>query len=140
MLNTKPRVKLLKYQTKYLPTELVKLAKEQATSDFCATTHAGQIEQHLPFLPSGYEYSINSGVLLKVKNVEPHRDFDVGFDCKWTGGCFGVLSTTKQTYIQVGNEHLELQKGDWILFDDDILHSLQSAVTIYGLAVQVGTK
>lgn len=136
-----PRIELAKFKENWAPKELVALARQSADDSFTAGISCGAIKGYLPKLPPGFFYSENSGVLLKVKNVSPHDDSPVGDLVEsWRGSTFCVLTDPgPNCYLQVGLEHLKLQKGDWVMFDDRILHSLQSTKTLLGLSIQLGS-
>ena len=130
------------FQENYLPKDLVKHAKKRADGSFCCPLHEDDYEFGLlPKLPTGLIYSGHSGMMLKLRNCEPHTDFQVGEDVegyRYVGTSFGLLYG--KGIIQVADYYTKLSAGDWILFDDTKLHSVQSDKTWVGVSVQVLQK
>lgn len=126
----------------YLPKELVKHAKKHADNSFCCPLHQDDYEfRLLPKLPEGLIYSGYSGMLLKLRNCEPHTDFQVGEDEEgyvYVGACFGLLQG--KAVLQVSDYCIKMQAGDWVLFDDTKLHSVQADRLWIGTSVQVLRK
>lgn len=131
-----------KFQQNYLPRDLVKYAKQHADDSFCSALHQDNYEFGLlPKLSEGFIYSGYSGVLLKLRNCEPHTDFQVGEDVegyKYVGTCFGLLQG--KAVLQVSDSWVKMQAGDWALFDDTKLHSVQADGLWIGTSVQVLRK
>lgn len=119
---------------KELLLEVKKTANPEFTSALSEEMHRAP---YLPELPKGLLYSNDSGVNLKVKNVQPHKDFSVG-SLKSNFSLFGVLSDPgPDAYLQVNSVYTPIRKGYWYLFNDRLLHSVQSTRTFFCVAVQV---
>lgn len=131
-----------KFQRGYLPKDLVQNVKKHANDSFTCPLHQDDYEfELLPKLPDGLIYSGYSGVMLKLRNCEPHTDFYVGENVagyQYVGTSFGLVHG--KGIIQVANDYMHLAAGDWILFDDTKLHSVQSDKTWVGVSVQVLQK
>ena len=129
-------------KSEYLPKDLVKHAKQHADDSFCCPLHQDDYEFGLlPKLPEGLIYSGRSGMLLKLRNCEPHTDFQVGEDEEgyvYVGACFGLLQG--KAVLQVNDSWIKMQAGDWVLFDDTKLHSVQADRLWIGTSVQVLRK
>ena len=129
-------------KSEYLPKDLVKHAKKHADGSFCCPLHQDDYEFGLlPVLPAGLIYCGNSGMLIKLRNCEPHTDFQVGESIdgyKYVGACFGLLQG--KAVLQVSDSWVKMQAGDWVLFDDTKLHSVQADRLWTGTSVQVLRK
>jgi hypothetical protein len=87
------------------------------------------------------EYEINntSGIGLKLKHVEPHEDY-------WTGcgnprkhvAIFWLIECPHgaRFQIHIGRQKHRMTQGDFIIFDDRIMHSVYSEKTWIGCAYQ----
>ena len=131
-----------KFQQNYLPKDLVKHAKKHADGSFCCPLHDDDYEFGLlPKLPEALIYSGRSGMLLKLRNCEPHTDFQVGEDEEgyvYVGACFGLLQG--KAVLQVSDAWIKMKAGDWVLFDDTKLHSVQADKLWIGTSVQILRK
>lgn len=139
---TKPDL-IQHFSTAWTPQKLVKWTRENGAlfETFCGLDEPAM--QLLPSLPDGYIYTDKSTVVLRGKNIEPHRDSDVGITPKgyrFWGGVFGLLSGADSITLQVGDASIRMNQGDWVMFDDSILHGVYSDKVWYGLAVQIAKK
>jgi hypothetical protein len=80
-------------------------------------------------------------VLLKLRNVGPHED-------PWVSGrpeeapqdrraIFWMLEGKSPLHLHVGTQAARLSPGDWVLFDDSIMHSVVCASPWRGAAFQL---
>lgn len=82
-------------------------------------------------------------VLLKSKSVQPHTDPWLGSgllaDCNTQRNIFWLMHSLSGSpiYLQVGNDARKMYPGDWVVFDDSVMHSVVSDVTWLGAATQV---
>lgn len=135
----KHRVKLQHIKQNWAPKELVDIVKNRGDDQFISPVTCDEVQHLLPPLPNGFFYSEHSGVLLKLRNVSPHFDDAVGrLVGNWRGSMFALLSNAGECYLHVGEDHCKLEKGDWVIFDDAILHSLQAEKQVLGMSIQIG--
>lgn len=132
---------IYKFASNWAPPKLVKFNKEHGTlfDTFCGMENPAM--ELLPPLPEGFIYTDESTAILKARNVEPHRDSNVGLipeGYEFFGGIFGLLSG--DCILQVGNSSIRMCQGDWVLFDDYRLHSVYADKQWHGLAVQIAKK
>lgn len=127
----------------YTPPALVKVCKKRGTDDFCEPFDEMDEEfDLLPPLPRGYEYLPYSGLLLKMNGgVQPHTDCHSGRippdDYEHVGNVFGLVVCNYDFHIQVANDMRHMNSGDWIFFDDRLMHCVVTKNTWMGIAVQV---
>jgi hypothetical protein len=128
----------------YIPKDIFSETKARGNNRFDAIAPRWMLEQ-LPELPDGLHYSdLQTGLLLKGKNIIPHRDdVDVAENEERVGAVFGLLhhGYTKKLdqsfYLQVGDEMEILRPGNWVFFDDAIMHSVFSEALWYGVTFLV---
>jgi len=135
------KMKLTKFAQRHKSRPLEVWARNFATSDFMAGFDDDDVFPHLPKLPDGYIYSPDSGVALTLKCVDAHRDDPIGCTVKgykYAGGVFGL--TKGYCTLHVGNEYERLGPGDWVMFNDNIVHSVFATAKWYGFAVQILKK
>ena len=132
------------YSTAWVPPKLVAFNKRHGRcfEAFCGFEEEAM--QLLPPLPEGYIYTDKSTAILKCRNVEPHKDSEVGSKppkgYRFCGGAFGLLASSGNIVLQVGNDCERLRPGDWVMFDDSILHGVYAERVWYGLALQIAKK
>jgi hypothetical protein len=115
---------------------VLRIELKDANRDFCNTFERIDL---LPKLPKEYEYALNTSLKLGMKNVPPHIDyayFDDGLEHR--GAVFGIADG--YAWLHVGSEALLLREGDWVMFDDRLMHSVQSDKKWRGVAVQIVKK
>lgn len=130
-----------------------------ADESFCETPD-GRFDYNIP-CPEGYEFDESTVTLITLKNVEPHDDPWVGMDPPgWNRGqedpptgwtydgpvdrraVFWVadLPRHQELFLHVGTMAKRMRAGDWVIFDDRILHSVISNRKWYGCAYQLIPK
>ena len=75
-----------------------------------------------------------------MRNVDPHTDVlqaQLEPYCTHAGSIFGLLSG--RAILQVGGEALRLTAGDWVHFDDQVLHCVLADRKWTGVAIQCCT-
>ena len=134
---------ITRYAAKWAPSKLVTFARKLGADfdAFCGLDEPAM--QLLPQLPDGYVYTDDSVAILKCRNVEPHIDSDVGKVPEgyvFCGAAFGLLAGASQIVLQAGNSSKRMKPGDWVMFDDSLLHGVYSEKLWYGIAVQIARK
>lgn len=127
----------------------IKTVRCNANGSFTGTVQDdfGMPEHRLP-IPSGYAFSPGTITALTLKNVEPHTDPWVGHYGKgWrtTDGPYDrralfwitSLPRYKRVDFQCGNAAVKLSMGDFVIFDDRIMHCVLSTAKWHGVAVQI---
>jgi hypothetical protein len=89
---------------------------------------------------AGWMVDKSSAVALRLRYVEPHND-------EWAGGwpmprrysaMFWLVDLPRSTIVlHVGNMSQQMQEGDYVVFDDQVMHSLFSSKTWRGCAFQM---
>lgn len=120
------------------PTALQKrLLRDVADDSFTRTL--GPDFGDVPF-PSSYEIQRETLTALKLKHVEPHSDEWVGHGRvpKRYAAIFWLVDLPKfhDVIVQVGTQGQRMRAGDWIAFDDRILHCVHSKRIWRGCAYQ----
>lgn len=97
--------------------------------------------------PAGYLVNPRTVTALRLRYVTPHQDDWVGDHDEDDGedgpigrrAVFWLVDAPPyhSIIVQVGTMSAELRTGDWILFDDSILHSVFSSKLWRGCAYQV---
>ena len=115
-----------------------KLLRNVADESFCSGVQddfgRAPFNDHLP--------SADPMIALKMKNVMPHVDYWVGNSClegrEYTA-VFWLAEIHKHARfsIHVGNQMVDMGEGNFILFDDRIMHSVCSERVWRGLAYQI---
>lgn len=123
-------------------------AKKNADESFCVVSSA----EFLAGCPqiNGWVPAERGATLLTLKNVEPHEDPWVGmasdehdFDGpKNRRALFWVLAVSGHAvnghiHFQCGRKAERLAPGDWVVFDDRIMHSVITDRKWYGAASQL---
>lgn len=122
-----------------------KLAEHAKYGDdsFCMTVNGDFYDEFCP-LPKGYVYDYQTAIRLKMRNVEPHTDFqlnDTPEGYEYAGSVFCAMTMRcPYIYLQVGESYVKLSKGQWVMFDDRILHSVIAEKEWSGVSVQVFRK
>jgi hypothetical protein len=129
--------------------------RDQADESFCQTP-SGTFDFNIP-CPAGFSFDRSTVTLLTLKNVEPHDDPWVGATPHWQRGSeepppgwtydgpverramFWVVDLPKfhDMFLQVGLVAKRMRAGDWVMFDDRILHCVLSSRKWYGCAYQL---
>lgn len=84
---------------------------------------------------------LTDAIALKCKNVAPHTDPYVGggeepevyFSLFWLVD----IPQHQRLWLQVGEASVEMQKGDFVVFSDHIMHSVQASRQWFGCAWQI---
>ena len=110
-------------------------ARKWADDSFCTSCSAG----FMSGVPTWEQREADNAILLKAKNVEPHND-------PWVGRTEEPLTADRRSIfwflkgsliIQVANDYTSMSAGDFIVFNDSLVHSVQSKVTWLGAAWQL---
>lgn len=130
--------------------------RSEADESFCSSA-SSEFDMRIP-CPTGYVFDPRTITLLTLKNVEPHDDPWVGADAPgWNRGredpppgwtydgpvnrraMFWVVSLPRfqELFLHVGTMAKRMRAGDWVMFDDRILHSVISNRKWYGCAYQL---
>ena len=126
--------------TGHIPKALLAEARRRGDASFDTAFSFERHESALPPLSDNLHYAKRTGILLKLKNVDPHTDAQqmlLGPDETYAGSVFGLLSGCATR--QVGGEALRLKAGDWVYFDDQILHCVLADRKWIGVAIQCYT-
>jgi hypothetical protein len=126
--------------TGHISKALLAEARRRGDASFDTAFNFERYESDLPLLSDNLHYAKPTGILLKLKNVEPHTDalqMLLGPDETHAGSVFGLLSG--RVTLQVGGEALRLKAGDWVYFDDQILHCVLADRKWVGVAIQCYT-
>jgi len=126
------------YSTGYqLPTTRQNAhVKNRADGTFASQIKDWTIFDNVPGCEIG---EIESAIALKAKCVEPHTDPWVGYgdEPKKYLSVFWLIKSSSGLIIQVGNDAKRLLAGEFIVFDDRVMHSVVSKNTWYGMAYQI---
>jgi hypothetical protein len=91
---------------------------------------------------TGYDVLHYTGTALAMKNCEPHTDFYDGDENAVDArrALFWVIALPRhaEMHIHVGNAYKRLYEGDYVVFDDSLMHSVQSDRLWRGVAYQLG--
>lgn len=132
-------IAMRKIAENYFHRKLTSSCKKNATKDFRSTICNDDIYKLLPVLQFGIDYCNYSGLFLKGRSIAAHKDQDLisihGF--KHAGAVFGLVSG--ELKLHVGLESIDMVAGDYVFFDDSIMHSVHAQKTWYGIAVQCMT-
>jgi hypothetical protein len=121
--------------------QLVKL-QVSATTDFTERAPKEFFQPTLDMMLYGEEHTeFETPVLIKGKNVYPHTD-------PWCGrrpepierrNLFWLAKYPRDRYLEFyyGNDSCRMTGGDWVIFDDSIVHSLISKYTWYGMILEL---
>jgi hypothetical protein len=127
---------LFKGNQKPRPWQL-KEAVANADESFC-TTASDDFAEQLPVVdnrvPQGFP------ILLKLKTVEPHSDPWVGYsdDEPIRPDRLAIFWLLKgDLCLQVANDYTRMQAGDFVLFNDALVHSVVATKTWLGAAWQL---
>jgi hypothetical protein len=129
--------------------------REEADDSFCQTPSSERFDYAIP-CPPGYTFEENTVTLLSLKNVEPHEDPWVGSIPSYVGdhvlppgwthdgpegrrAMFWVVDLPKfhELFLQCGAQAKRMRAGDWVVFDDRVLHCVLSTRKWYGCAYQL---
>lgn len=126
------------------------MLRESADESFCRTVPPLFDFKNLPPLPAGYVYDHETVTALTLKNVEPHTDSWVGRNPLVNGddgppsrrAVFWVLDCPrhKVMHLQCGNFSTRMLRGHWVIFSDEIMHSVISDCRWYGVAMQIALQ
>lgn len=110
--------------------------KSRADGTFASQISDLSILENVPMCEIG---SPDSAIALKMKCVEAHRDMWVGDGdepAKYLA-VFWLMESSSGLIIQVGDDAKRLEEGDFIVFDDNVMHSIFSKNIWYGMAYQI---
>ena len=84
---------------------------------------------------------LTGALALKFKNVAPHTDPYVGNgeepDAYFALFWLVDIPQHEWLWLQVGNESVQMRQGDFVVFDDQVMHSVQSSRQWFGCAWQI---
>lgn len=115
---------------------------EVADESFCRTAPDTVVVPEF----EGWERVPGTLTALKLKAVEPHVDPWVGDSPEPDGddrrAVFMVVKGPKQGYVhlQAGLDATRMSEGDFVLFDDRVMHSVVATHTWVGIAWQLRRK
>jgi hypothetical protein len=123
---------------------LVKFVRSKATNDFMelqklTSREFGTVIEYPEI--SGYDKlgSHCHPVAMKGPNFPPHVDPRIIAGNRPWRAFFWVLDTSEseqEVHLQVGNRCIGLRKGDYAIFDAELMHSAQSSRVWYGIGAQ----
>ena len=130
------------YKYTHKPTkEIKKLVISKCTKDF-TSCFKGSDEEFLAFialpeLPHGLQYVRETAIYLTGKSIEPHKDPNLTGK-EFTRGMFWVTrkKTKESIYIQVESDSQRIDEGDYVIFDDSLLHCITCDGVWEGIAIQ----
>ncbi len=106
-----------------------------ADESFC-TTASKEFASHFP----GFRGFTNDQlpILLKLKNCEPHDDPFLGEEPPVRRAIFWLMEGgSHRFYFGCGGKHIKMQPGDFVVFDDSIVHWVMSEKQWRGSASQL---
>ena len=125
------------------PTKQIKrLVSSKCTKDFTSCFENTQEEKlafsEFPNLPHGLIYDNTTALYLTGKSIAPHRDPNLIIGKEFVRGMFWVTrkKSREPIYIQVENEFKEIKEGEFVIFQDYLLHCITSDGIWEGVAVQ----
>jgi hypothetical protein len=90
---------------------------------------------------TGWRYSYGNAIAIKMRCVDPHRDDFVGIGQapRKYAAVFWLTSILKyeRIAVQVGTKSITMGEGDFMVFDDRVLHCVCSDLVWRGCAYQV---
>lgn len=123
--------------------EILARIKGLATTDFTRIVPANFFQPTLDMMLYGEKHTEfeTSVTLIKGKNVVPHTD-------PWCGkypepierrNLFWLTHCSPNSHVEFyhGNESTRLFAGDWVIFDDTIVHSVASKYLWYGMILEL---
>lgn len=109
-----------------------KLIRKIGTDDFCSS-----VPDDFD-LPDVSTIEKSTGIALKMKSVEPHTDDWIGAGSpKHWKSLFWVIECKPWVHLMVESDHVRMNEGDYVLFDDRKLHCVVSQFQWTGVAFQV---
>jgi hypothetical protein len=127
------------YQTGYQKPTAAELRAVKAVADDSFCTNAPS--HVVPPCPAPWKFDRLTSIALRLKTVEPHTD-------DWSGSfsnkprsyaaVFWLMHVNDNDciYLQIGNTAERLRAGDFVVFDDRIMHSVVARHTWIGCAYQ----
>ena len=123
--------------------EQIARIKGLATNDFTRIVSAEFFQPTLDMMLYGEKHTEfeSNATLVKGKNISPHTD-------PWCGkypepierrNLFWLAKYPRDRYLEFyyGNDSCRMTGGDWVIFDDSIVHSLISKYTWYGMILEL---
>ncbi len=126
----------------------VKIVRAWADDSFVSSINKCDLEHFSqdvfprpPCSRSHHEKMMSTAIQLTMKNVGPHRDEYLGYEFpnskQFTSSLFWVVHSPNPIYLHVGLHCLAMSVGDWVVFPDNIVHSITATNKWYGVATQI---
>lgn len=86
----------------------------------------------------GFEQA-NNPLLLKLKNCEPHDDPWVGKgeEPNVRRSIFWLMDNSNYCFFGCGEKHIKMHSGDFVVFDDSVVHWVMAEKQWRGASVQL---
>jgi hypothetical protein len=91
-------------------------------------------------VPTGWQICDRTAIALRLNHVEAHEDTFVGVgpEPARRAAIFWLVSLPRSSLIlHAGTDSMRMIEGDWVLFDDAVMHSVYSTKIWRGCSFQV---